>query len=132
MGHEDFRACLISMGYDLGGAEHVCSMTLADPNGQATVTFQPFIDFITGETRLVPDAVGRPRLRPSPSLTEARRPGGRAAPRAAPGSGECPCSGQAARLAPGIMLPSPPHSMGKVMCNAEGLSSSIPPEHSES
>ncbi|XP_075396730.1 alpha-actinin-2 isoform X3 [Tenrec ecaudatus] len=55
MDHEDFRACLISMGYDLEGgrrgeAEFARIMTLVDPNGQGTVTFQSFIDFMTRET----------------------------------------------------------------------------------
>ncbi|XP_040824017.1 alpha-actinin-2 isoform X3 [Ochotona curzoniae] len=55
MDHEDFRACLISMGYDLGTswqgeAEFARIMTLVDPNGQGTVTFQSFIDFMTRET----------------------------------------------------------------------------------
>ncbi|XP_006895434.1 PREDICTED: alpha-actinin-2 isoform X3 [Elephantulus edwardii] len=50
MDHEDFRACLISMGYDLGEAEFARIMTLVDPNGQGTVTFQSFIDFMTRET----------------------------------------------------------------------------------
>ncbi|XP_027450916.1 alpha-actinin-2 isoform X3 [Zalophus californianus] len=50
MDHDDFRACLISMGYDLGEAEFARIMTLVDPNGQGTVTFQSFIDFMTRET----------------------------------------------------------------------------------
>ncbi|XP_052013420.1 alpha-actinin-2 [Apodemus sylvaticus] len=50
MDHEDFRACLISMGYDLGEAEFARIMTLVDPNGQGRVTFQSFIDFMTRET----------------------------------------------------------------------------------
>ncbi|XP_010589334.1 alpha-actinin-2 [Loxodonta africana] len=50
MDHEDFRACLISMGYDLGEAEFARIMTLVDPNAQGTVTFQSFIDFMTRET----------------------------------------------------------------------------------
>ncbi|KAM3854253.1 alpha-actinin-2 [Vipera latastei] len=50
MDHEDFRACLISMGYDLGEAEFARIMSLVDPNGQGTVTFQSFIDFMTRET----------------------------------------------------------------------------------
>ncbi|XP_004372849.1 alpha-actinin-2 [Trichechus manatus latirostris] len=50
MDHEDFRACLISMGYDLGEAEFARIMTLVDPNSQGTVTFQSFIDFMTRET----------------------------------------------------------------------------------
>uniref|UniRef100_A0A3Q1LWS8 Actinin alpha 2 n=1 Tax=Bos taurus TaxID=9913 RepID=A0A3Q1LWS8_BOVIN len=44
------QACLISMGYDLGEAEFARIMTLVDPNGQGTVTFQSFIDFMTRET----------------------------------------------------------------------------------
>ncbi|CAO2595213.1 Actn2 [Lemmus lemmus] len=56
MDHEDFRACLISMGYDLGEAEFARIMTLVDPNGQGTVTFQSFIDFMTrAGHRLLPD-----------------------------------------------------------------------------
>ncbi|XP_062980426.1 alpha-actinin-2 [Elgaria multicarinata webbii] len=50
MDHEDFRACLISMGYDLGEAEFARIMSLVDPNGQGTVSFQSFIDFMTRET----------------------------------------------------------------------------------
>uniref|UniRef100_A0A8C4PCG1 Actinin alpha 2 n=1 Tax=Dromaius novaehollandiae TaxID=8790 RepID=A0A8C4PCG1_DRONO len=50
MDHDDFRACLISMGYDLGEAEFARIMSLVDPNGQGTVTFQSFIDFMTRET----------------------------------------------------------------------------------
>uniref|UniRef100_A0A8C5SUR0 Actinin alpha 2 n=1 Tax=Laticauda laticaudata TaxID=8630 RepID=A0A8C5SUR0_LATLA len=50
MDHEDFRACLISMGYDLGEAEFARIMSLVDANGQGTVSFQSFIDFMTRET----------------------------------------------------------------------------------
>ncbi|XP_077667972.1 alpha-actinin-2 isoform X1 [Eretmochelys imbricata] len=50
MDHDDFRACLISMGYDLGEAEFARIMSLVDPNGQGTVSFQSFIDFMTRET----------------------------------------------------------------------------------
>ncbi|XP_020642903.1 alpha-actinin-2 isoform X1 [Pogona vitticeps] len=50
MDHDDFRACLISMGYDLGEAEFARIMSLVDPNGQGTISFQSFIDFMTRET----------------------------------------------------------------------------------
>ncbi|XP_053567911.1 alpha-actinin-2 [Bombina bombina] len=50
MDHDDFRACLISMGYDLGEAEFARIMVLVDPNGSGVVTFQNFIDFMTRET----------------------------------------------------------------------------------
>ncbi|KAG8444102.1 hypothetical protein GDO86_009332 [Hymenochirus boettgeri] len=50
MEHDDFRACLISMGYDLGEAEFARIMVLVDPNGTGTVSFQSFIDFMTRET----------------------------------------------------------------------------------
>ncbi|XP_069625107.1 alpha-actinin-2 isoform X1 [Ranitomeya imitator] len=50
MDHEDFRACLISMGYDLGEAEFARIMVLVDPNSSGTVSFQSFIDFMTRET----------------------------------------------------------------------------------
>uniref|UniRef100_A0A3P9A794 Actinin, alpha 2b n=1 Tax=Esox lucius TaxID=8010 RepID=A0A3P9A794_ESOLU len=47
---DDFRACLISMGYDLGESEFARIMTLVDPNGSNKVTFQSFVDFMTRET----------------------------------------------------------------------------------
>ncbi|KAK2876016.1 hypothetical protein Q8A67_020112 [Cirrhinus molitorella] len=47
---DDFRACLISMGYDLGEAEFARIMSLVDPNGSGAVTFQSFVDFMTRET----------------------------------------------------------------------------------
>ncbi|XP_051529549.1 alpha-actinin-2-like [Myxocyprinus asiaticus] len=47
---DDFRACLISMGYDLGEAEFARIMSLVDPNGSGTVSFQSFVDFMTRET----------------------------------------------------------------------------------
>uniref|UniRef100_A0A8B9EF43 Actinin alpha 2 n=1 Tax=Anser cygnoides TaxID=8845 RepID=A0A8B9EF43_ANSCY len=51
---DEFKACLISLGQvgnDLQGeAEFARIMTLVDPNGQGTVTFQSFIDFMTRET----------------------------------------------------------------------------------
>nr|XP_033792602.1 alpha-actinin-2 [Geotrypetes seraphini] len=50
MDHDDFRACLISMGYDLGEIEFARIMSLVDPNGSGTVSFQSFIDFMTRET----------------------------------------------------------------------------------
>ncbi|XP_029449676.1 alpha-actinin-2 isoform X1 [Rhinatrema bivittatum] len=50
MDHDDFRACLISMGYDLGEVEFARIMSLVDPNGSGTVSFQSFIDFMTRET----------------------------------------------------------------------------------
>uniref|UniRef100_A0AAY4AXD5 Actinin alpha 3b n=1 Tax=Denticeps clupeoides TaxID=299321 RepID=A0AAY4AXD5_9TELE len=50
MDPDDFRACLISMGYDLGEVEFARIMTLVDPNNTSVVTFQAFIDFMTRET----------------------------------------------------------------------------------
>ncbi|XP_051968794.1 alpha-actinin-2-like [Xyrauchen texanus] len=47
---DDFRACLISMGYDLGEAEFARIMSLVDPNGSGVVPFQSFVDFMTRET----------------------------------------------------------------------------------
>ncbi|CAB1344029.1 unnamed protein product [Coregonus sp. 'balchen'] len=47
---DDFRACLISMGYDLGESEFARIMSLVDPNGSNKVTFQSFVDFMTRET----------------------------------------------------------------------------------
>ncbi|KFO28365.1 Alpha-actinin-3 [Fukomys damarensis] len=47
---DDFRACLISMGYDLGEVEFARIMTMVDPNATGVVTFQAFIDFMTRET----------------------------------------------------------------------------------
>ncbi|XP_035287773.1 alpha-actinin-3-like isoform X2 [Anguilla anguilla] len=46
---DDFRACLISMGYDLGEVEFARIMTLVDANDVGAVTFQAFIDFMTQE-----------------------------------------------------------------------------------
>ncbi|XP_062454867.1 alpha-actinin-3 [Rhea pennata] len=50
MDPDDFRACLISMGYDLGEVEFARIMMLVDPNNTGVVTFQAFIDFMTRET----------------------------------------------------------------------------------
>ncbi|XP_068779861.1 alpha-actinin-3 isoform X1 [Struthio camelus] len=50
MDPDDFRACLISMGYDLGEVEFARIMMLVDPNNAGVVTFQAFIDFMTRET----------------------------------------------------------------------------------
>ncbi|KAK2921729.1 hypothetical protein Q8A73_001214 [Channa argus] len=47
---DDFRACLISMGYDLGETEFGRIMMLVDPNATGIVSFQSFIDFMTRET----------------------------------------------------------------------------------
>ncbi|XP_023686662.1 alpha-actinin-2 [Paramormyrops kingsleyae] len=47
---DDFRACLISMGYALGEAEFARIMTLVDPNQTGMVSFQSFVDFMTRET----------------------------------------------------------------------------------
>ncbi|KAG5831123.1 alpha-actinin-2b [Anguilla rostrata] len=47
---DDFRACLISMGYDLGEAEFARIMLLVDSSGTGVVSFQSFIDFMTRET----------------------------------------------------------------------------------
>uniref|UniRef100_A0A8C3PYQ7 Actinin alpha 1 n=1 Tax=Chrysolophus pictus TaxID=9089 RepID=A0A8C3PYQ7_CHRPC len=47
---EDFRACLISMGYNMGEAEFARIMSIVDPNRMGVVTFQAFIDFMSRET----------------------------------------------------------------------------------
>uniref|UniRef100_A0A8C5G233 Alpha-actinin-2 n=1 Tax=Gouania willdenowi TaxID=441366 RepID=A0A8C5G233_GOUWI len=47
---DDFRACLISMGYDLGEVEFARIMMLVDPSATGLVSFQSFIDFMTRET----------------------------------------------------------------------------------
>uniref|UniRef100_A0A8C1WDX7 Actinin, alpha 1 n=1 Tax=Cyprinus carpio TaxID=7962 RepID=A0A8C1WDX7_CYPCA len=50
MDAEDFRACLISMGYNMGEAEFARIMSIVDPNRLGVVTFQAFIDFMSRET----------------------------------------------------------------------------------
>ncbi|XP_075927646.1 alpha-actinin-1 isoform X1 [Petromyzon marinus] len=55
LGAEEFKACLISLGYDVGNdqqgeAEFARIMTVVDPNNTGLVTFQSFIDFMTRET----------------------------------------------------------------------------------
>uniref|UniRef100_A0AAY4EXP3 EF-hand domain-containing protein n=1 Tax=Denticeps clupeoides TaxID=299321 RepID=A0AAY4EXP3_9TELE len=50
MDTDDFRACLISMGYDLGEVEFARIMMLVDPSATGVVSFQSFIDFMTRET----------------------------------------------------------------------------------
>uniref|UniRef100_UPI00358E4893 alpha-actinin-1-like n=1 Tax=Myxine glutinosa TaxID=7769 RepID=UPI00358E4893 len=54
-GAEEFKACLISLGFDVGNdqqgeAEFARIMTVVDPNRTDYVTFQSFIDFMTRET----------------------------------------------------------------------------------
>uniref|UniRef100_A0A8C1RED3 Actinin, alpha 1 n=1 Tax=Cyprinus carpio TaxID=7962 RepID=A0A8C1RED3_CYPCA len=50
MDAEDFRACLISMGYNMGEAEFARIMSIVDPNRLGLITFQAFIDFMSRET----------------------------------------------------------------------------------
>uniref|UniRef100_A0A673MYV3 Alpha-actinin-1-like n=1 Tax=Sinocyclocheilus rhinocerous TaxID=307959 RepID=A0A673MYV3_9TELE len=50
MDAEDFRACLISMGYNMGEAEFARIMSIVDPNRLGVITFQAFIDFMSRET----------------------------------------------------------------------------------
>uniref|UniRef100_A0A672RMJ1 Alpha-actinin-2 n=1 Tax=Sinocyclocheilus grahami TaxID=75366 RepID=A0A672RMJ1_SINGR len=50
MDSDDFRACLISMGYDLAEVEFARITMLVDPNASGVVSFQSFIDFMTRET----------------------------------------------------------------------------------
>ncbi|XP_058489900.1 alpha-actinin-4-like isoform X5 [Solea solea] len=47
---DDFRALLISTGYSLGDTEFARIMSIVDPNGSGAVTFQAFIDFMSTET----------------------------------------------------------------------------------
>ncbi|XP_028321590.1 alpha-actinin-4 isoform X1 [Gouania willdenowi] len=52
---EEFKACLISLGYDVenekqGESEFNRIMSIVDPNGSGAVTFQAFIDFMSRET----------------------------------------------------------------------------------
>ncbi|XP_071981016.1 alpha-actinin-4 isoform X3 [Engystomops pustulosus] len=47
---DDFRALLISTGYSLGDAEFHRIMASVDPNNSGMVTFQAFIDFMSRET----------------------------------------------------------------------------------
>ncbi|XP_041430101.1 uncharacterized protein LOC431885 isoform X3 [Xenopus laevis] len=51
MESDDFRACLISMGYNMGEAEFARIMSIVDPNRLGLVTFQAFIDFMSRETQ---------------------------------------------------------------------------------
>uniref|UniRef100_A0AAQ5XV17 Actinin alpha 4 n=1 Tax=Amphiprion ocellaris TaxID=80972 RepID=A0AAQ5XV17_AMPOC len=46
---KEFKACLISLGYD-GDGEFARIMGIVDPNGSGAVTFQAFIDFMSRET----------------------------------------------------------------------------------
>ncbi|XP_058882580.1 alpha-actinin-4 isoform X1 [Acipenser ruthenus] len=50
MDTDDFRALLISTGYSLGDAEFARIMSVVDPNNSGVVTFQAFIDFMSKET----------------------------------------------------------------------------------
>uniref|UniRef100_A0A8L0DT17 Actinin, alpha 1 n=1 Tax=Oncorhynchus mykiss TaxID=8022 RepID=A0A8L0DT17_ONCMY len=47
---EDFKTCLISLGYNMGEAEFSRIMSIVDPNRVGVVTFQAFIDFMSRET----------------------------------------------------------------------------------
>uniref|UniRef100_A0A673BST3 Actinin alpha 4 n=1 Tax=Sphaeramia orbicularis TaxID=375764 RepID=A0A673BST3_9TELE len=47
---DDFRALLISTGNSLGDAEFARIMSIVDPNNSGAVTFQAFIDFMSRET----------------------------------------------------------------------------------
>ncbi|KAM8854458.1 alpha-actinin-4 isoform 1-T1 [Synchiropus picturatus] len=47
---DDFRALLISTGNSLGDAEFARIMGIVDPNNSGAVTFQAFIDFMSRET----------------------------------------------------------------------------------
>ncbi|XP_074534847.1 alpha-actinin-4 isoform X2 [Halichoeres trimaculatus] len=47
---DDFRALLISTGNSLGDTEFARIMGIVDPNGSGAVTFQAFIDFMSRET----------------------------------------------------------------------------------
>uniref|UniRef100_A0A8C1Q7Q5 Alpha-actinin-1 n=1 Tax=Cyprinus carpio TaxID=7962 RepID=A0A8C1Q7Q5_CYPCA len=55
LGAEEFKACLISLGFDIGNdaqgeAEFSRIMSIVDPNRLGVVTFQAFIDFMSRET----------------------------------------------------------------------------------
>uniref|UniRef100_A0AAY4A609 Actinin, alpha 1 n=1 Tax=Denticeps clupeoides TaxID=299321 RepID=A0AAY4A609_9TELE len=55
LGAEEFKACLISLGFDIGNdpqgeAEFARIMSIVDPNRMGLVTFQAFIDFMSRET----------------------------------------------------------------------------------
>uniref|UniRef100_A0A667XT07 Actinin alpha 4 n=1 Tax=Myripristis murdjan TaxID=586833 RepID=A0A667XT07_9TELE len=50
MATDDFRALLISTGNSLGDAEFARIMGIVDPNNSGAVTFQAFIDFMSRET----------------------------------------------------------------------------------
>uniref|UniRef100_A0A673GXN1 Alpha-actinin-4-like n=1 Tax=Sinocyclocheilus rhinocerous TaxID=307959 RepID=A0A673GXN1_9TELE len=50
MDGDDFRALLISTGNSLGDAEFARIMGIVDPNNSGAVTFQAFIDFMSRET----------------------------------------------------------------------------------
>uniref|UniRef100_A0A3B3DX54 Actinin alpha 4 n=1 Tax=Oryzias melastigma TaxID=30732 RepID=A0A3B3DX54_ORYME len=47
---DDFRALLISTGNSLGDTEFARIMSIVDPNNSGAVTFQAFIDFMSSET----------------------------------------------------------------------------------
>ncbi|XP_041850001.1 alpha-actinin-4 isoform X6 [Melanotaenia boesemani] len=47
---DDFRALLIATGNSLGDGEFARIMGIVDPNGSGAVTFQAFIDFMSSET----------------------------------------------------------------------------------
>ncbi|XP_072405620.1 alpha-actinin-1-like isoform X2 [Chiloscyllium punctatum] len=55
LGPEEFKACLISLGYDVGNdqqgeAEFARIMSIVAPNNTEEVSFQAFIDFMSRET----------------------------------------------------------------------------------
>ncbi|XP_077586875.1 alpha-actinin-1 isoform X1 [Stigmatopora nigra] len=55
LGAEEFKACLISLGFDIandaqGESEFARIMSVVDPNRMGVVTFQAFIDFMSRET----------------------------------------------------------------------------------
>ncbi|GCC32362.1 hypothetical protein chiPu_0010823 [Chiloscyllium punctatum] len=55
LGAEEFKACLISLGYDIGNdaqseTEFGRIMNIVDPNNMGVITFQAFLDFMSRET----------------------------------------------------------------------------------
>ncbi|XP_043541881.1 alpha-actinin-1 [Chiloscyllium plagiosum] len=50
MDSDDFKACLISMGYNLSETEFGRIMNIVDPNNMGVITFQAFLDFMSRET----------------------------------------------------------------------------------
>ncbi|KAM9263933.1 alpha-actinin-4 isoform 1-T1 [Morus bassanus] len=136
LGPEEFKACLISLGYDVendrqGDAEFNRIMSVVDPNNSGIVTFQAFIDFMSRETTDTDTADQVIASFKVLAGDKVRHRGAAGSGSLRLGSGFGRAGGPGGGSAGGTLISFPPTTLPQNYITAEELRRELPPDQAE-